>query len=130
MLHLLRPVYSCLLELVCQAFHAGVRAAQVCLVFYVSHAIPPPALPSVILLAIHLPMMAARLASAVVCVFGLMTVLVRSVVMSGTLGPRHACGSLVLFLDEGLCMWLMVGLPVRCAVGMTASFGTIMLLVL
>ena len=50
-------------------------------------------------------MMAARLVLTVVCVFGLMTVLVRSVVMSGTPGPRHACGSsLVIFLDECLCM--------------------------
>ena len=47
----------------------------------------------------HLLMMAARLALAVVCVFRLMTVLVSSVVMSGTLGLRHARGSLVTFLD-------------------------------
>ena len=64
----------------------------------------PPALLSVISLAIHFPMMAARLASAVVCLFGLMTVLVSSVVMSGTFGPRHARGSLVVFLDECLCI--------------------------
>ena len=44
-------------------------------------------------------MMAAWLVLAVVCMFGLMTVLVRSVVMSGTPGPRHARGSLVIFLD-------------------------------
>ena len=42
----LRRVCSWLLEWTCQAFHAGVRAAQVCLVLYVSHAIPPlPRLP-------------------------------------------------------------------------------------
>ena len=53
----------------------------------------------------HLLMMAARLALAVVCVFVLVTVLVSSVVMSGTPGPRHARGSLVIFLDEclGMC---------------------------
>ena len=46
-------------------------------------------------------MMAARLELAVVCLsmFGLMTVLVSSVVMSGTPGPRHARGSLVIVLD-------------------------------
>ena len=53
----------------------------------------------------HLLMMAARLELAVVCLcmFGLMTVLVSSVVMIGTPGPRHARGSLVI-LDECLCM--------------------------
>ena len=55
------------------------------------------------LAAIHPLMMVARLVLTVVCVFGLMTVLVSSVVMSGTPGPRHACGSLVI-LDECLCM--------------------------
>ena len=59
----------------------------------------PPALLSVLLLAIHLPMMAARLASAMVCLFGLVTVLVSSVVMSGSHGLRHARGSLVVFSD-------------------------------
>ena len=74
-----------------------------CLVLYVSHTIPP--LSRLLLaLAIHPLMMAARLVLTVVCVFGLMTVLVRSVVMSGTPGPRHARGSLVIFLDECLCM--------------------------
>ena len=47
----------------------------------------------------HLLMMAARLVLTVVCVFGLVTVLVSSVVMSGTPGPRHARGSLVIVLD-------------------------------
>ena len=60
-----------------------------------------PVSPSALSLAMHLLMMAARLVLTVVCVFGLMTVLVSSVVMSGTPGPRHARGSLVLFLDRG-----------------------------
>ena len=63
-----------------------------------------PASPSIQVLAIHLLMMAARLELALVCVFGFVTVLVSSVVMSGTPGPRHARGSLVIFLDECLCM--------------------------
>ena len=58
-----------------------------------------PVSPSIQALAIHPLMMVARLVLTVVCVFGLMTVLVRSIVMSGTPGPRHARGSLVIFLD-------------------------------
>ena len=61
----------------------------------------PPASPSIQVLAIHPLMMAARLELALVCVFGFVTVLVSSVVMSGTPGPRHARGSLVLVLDRG-----------------------------
>ena len=119
------------LDWACQAFHAGVRAAQICLggVRVTVHS--SPASLSVILLAIHLPMIAARLASAVVCMcFGLVTVSVSSVVMSGTLGPRHARGSLGYFWMSVFACAAMVGLPVGCAVGMTASLGTIVLLVL
>ena len=70
-----------------------------CLVVYVVPCHFFPVLPSALSLAMHLLMMAARLVLTVVCVFGLMTVLVRSVVMSGTPGPRHARGSLVIVLD-------------------------------
>ena len=120
-----------LFEWACQAFHAGVRAAQVCLVLYVSHTIPP--LSRLLLaLVIHLLMMAARLVLAVVCVcvFGLVTVSVSSVVMSGTPGPRHIRGSLGYFWMSVFACAAMVGLPVGCAVGMTASCDTIILLVL
>ena len=74
-------------------------------------------------------MMAARLALAVVCVFGLVTVLVSSVVMSVTPGPCHARGRLGYFWMSVFACAAMVGLPVGCAVGMTASLGTIVLLV-
>ena len=75
----------------------------------------------------HLLMMAARLELAVVClcVFGLMTVLVSSVVMSGTPGPRHARGSLVIFLDWaplhrlGVVGCAMLGFPLGCTVCLT-----------
>ena len=60
-----------LLEWACQAFHAGVRAAQICLDVVWSLAIPTPASPPIISLAMHLLMMAARLVSAVVYVFWL-----------------------------------------------------------
>jgi hypothetical protein len=64
-------------------------------------------------------------------VFDLLTVSVSSaVLMSRTLGPRHARGSLVIFWMSVFACAAMVGLPVGCAVGMTASFGTIVLLVL
>ena len=56
--------------------------------------------------------------------------LVSSVVMSGTLGPRHARGSLGYVWMSVFACATMVGLPVYCAVGMTASLGTIVLLVL
>ena len=78
----------------------------------------------------HLLMMAARLVSAVVFVFGMMTVLVRSVVMSGTPGPRHARGSLVIFLDECLCMCCDGGFAYRLCSWYDCFLGTIVLLVL
>ena len=68
MFYVLRSVCSWLLEWACQAFHAGVRAAQVCLVVVCVSCHSSPASPSVNSLVMHLPMMAARLASAVVCV--------------------------------------------------------------
>ena len=47
------------------------RAAQICLDVVWSLAIPPPASPPIISLAVHPLMMAARLVSAVVFVFWL-----------------------------------------------------------
>ena len=58
-----------------------------------------------------------------VCGLDFMTISVSSVVMSGTLGPRHARGSLVLFFMSVFACAVMLGLPVRCAVAKTASLG-------